>query len=434
MDKITLKNFRCFREEQTARLAPLTLLVGENSTGKTSFMALIRALWDVAFAERVPDFREAPYNLGSFRDIVHNRGGRGKPAESFEAGFKQAPGIVQYGETYAAEPVSFRAIFEDRGAIAFPSTRYFGTPGNWLQIREWEDSNSRIWTVVSESEGKTETTDYRGFGREAEDELISLYSLYRLSYGNPDFVSISGFRSDHERPFAGAPVRTRPLRTYDPGMLWADPVGENVPTYLASIFHRDPNEWQMLKGRLEDFGRASGLFDEISIKSFGKSEGTPFQLQIRKFSSKGSKGPWRNLTDVGYGVSQSLPLLKELMLAKLFEYEEKRMFLLQQPEVHLHPRAQAALGSLFCQLSGAGNQLIVETHSDYLIDRVRMDIRDKTTHLKPEDVSILYFEHGDLDVKIHTIRLDKLGNVLDAPPSYGKFFMEETRRSIGIGL
>ncbi len=44
MDQITIKNFRCFRDKQTARLAPLTLLVGENSTGKTSFMALIRAL------------------------------------------------------------------------------------------------------------------------------------------------------------------------------------------------------------------------------------------------------------------------------------------------------------------------------------------------------------------------------------------------------
>ena len=52
MDQITLENFRCFREKQTARLAPLTLLVGENSTGKTSFLALIRALWDVAYEHR----------------------------------------------------------------------------------------------------------------------------------------------------------------------------------------------------------------------------------------------------------------------------------------------------------------------------------------------------------------------------------------------
>lgn len=47
MNQISLSNFRCFRNEQIARLAPLTLLVGENSTGKTSFLALIRALWDI---------------------------------------------------------------------------------------------------------------------------------------------------------------------------------------------------------------------------------------------------------------------------------------------------------------------------------------------------------------------------------------------------
>ena len=52
------------------------------------------------------------------------------------------------------------------------------------------------------------------------------------------------------------------------------------------------------------------------------------------------------------------------------------MFLLQQPEVHLHPQAQAALGTLFCQVAAGGRQLIIETHSDYIIDRVRMDVRD----------------------------------------------------------
>jgi hypothetical protein len=52
--------------------------------------------------------------------------------------------------------------------------------------------------------------------------------------------------------------------------------------------------------------------------------------------------------------------------------------------------------------------------------------------LKPEDVSILYFEPGDLDVKIHSVRLDEMGNVSDAPPSYGKFFMDEVSRSIGL--
>ena len=75
---------------------------------------------------------------------------------------------------------------------------------------------------------------------------------------------------------------------------------------------------------------------------------------------------------------------------------------------------------------------MIETHSDYIIDRVRMDVRDGVTGLKPEDVSILYFERDELEVNIHSIRLDKMGNVLDTPPSYRQFFAEELRKSIGF--
>ena len=75
---------------------------------------------------------------------------------------------------------------------------------------------------------------------------------------------------------------------------------------------------------------------------------------------------------------------------------------------------------------------MVETHSDYIIDRVRMDVRDGKTGLKPEDVSILYFERGEADVKIHSIGLDEQGNVLDAPEGYRQFFADELTRSIGL--
>ena len=94
MNEIRLKNFRCFRDEQTARLAPLTLLVGENSTGKTSFMAMIRILSDIAYRFMAPDFKEDPYDLGSFDEIAHHRGGRGGRADTFEGGFsiKPSPG------------------------------------------------------------------------------------------------------------------------------------------------------------------------------------------------------------------------------------------------------------------------------------------------------------------------------------------------------
>ena len=98
----------------------------------------------------------------------------------------------------------------------------------------------------------------------------------------------------------------------------------------------------------------------------------------------------------------------------------------------MHPSAQAALGSLFCSIAATSIQLMVETHSDHLLDRVRMDVRDRKTELKAEDVSILFFEPGELDVTIHSLRLDDDGNVLDAPPTYRQFFMDEVQRSIGL--
>ena len=149
-------------------------------------------------------------------------------------------------------------------------------------------------------------------------------------------------------------------------------------------------------------------------------------MHVRKFGRR-AKGPLRNLIDVGYGVSQALPVITEL-----FRDSETPMFLLQQPEVHLHPSAQAALGSLFCEIASPRRQLVVETHSDHMLDRVRMDVRDGTTKLQPDDVSILFFERGDLDVRIHSLRLDAEGNVLGAPPSYRRFFMEESRRSLRL--
>ena len=196
--------------------------------------------------------------------------------------------------------------------------------------------------------------------------------------------------------------------------------------YLAEVFFESKREWDALKKRLEDFGKAAGLFDEISIRPLGKRNSEPFQVQIRKFAG-GLKGPKRNLIDMGYGVSQVLPIVTELL-----HDDAPDLFLLQQPEVHLHPSAQAALGSLFCQVAGAGRQLVVETHSDHLMDRVRMDVRDGVSALKPEDVSILFFERKDLDVHIHSLRIDGEGNILDAPDGYRSFFMEETRRSLGL--
>lgn len=451
MDNITLKNFRCFREEQTARLAPLTLLVGENSTGKTSFLAMIRALWDQCYLGRIPDFKEEPYDLGSFDEIAHHRGRRGSRAESFEAGFDDVlknTRELRKKIDVKAHPYRFDVAFEKHGSAPVQGKMRFTCESSWLELRRKEKSREASFGTSSGAWG---VSDY--WLNQIEDELSWVYGLGFIAPGiahredESEPIPLQGDEqpTDEElnqiqqlggiltaillshgkkRSYASSPVRSKPRRTYDPARPTPDPEGDYIPMHLAHLSHYDPNRWNRLKEKLEDFGKDAGLFDEIDIRHLGKRDSEPFQLQVRK-SGRRLKGPRRNLIDVGYGVSQVLPVITELL-----EKDAPPMFLLQQPEVHLHPSAQAALGSLFCQVASSERQLIVETHGDYLLDRVRMDVRDGVSDLKPDDVSILFFERDDLDVRIHSLGFDEEGNVLNAPTTYRKFFMEETRRSL----
>ncbi len=87
MKQITLENYRCFHHKQNIPLAPLTLLVGDNSTGKASFLAMIRILWDSVYGYGSLNFKEPPFDLGSFDEIAYRHNGRSKRANVFEAGF-----------------------------------------------------------------------------------------------------------------------------------------------------------------------------------------------------------------------------------------------------------------------------------------------------------------------------------------------------------
>ena len=111
--------------------------------------------------------------------------------------------------------------------------------------------------------------------------------------------------------------------------------------------------------------------------------------------------------------------------------ETPAVFLLQEPEVHLHPQAQAALTSFFAKsVKDDGHAFIIETHGDAIIDRVRICVSHG--EIAPEDVVILYFEADKKTgaVKIHPIHVDKMGNLTDAPAGYRRFFLEETNRML----
>ena len=207
------------------------------------------------------------------------------------------------------------------------------------------------------------------------------------------------------------------VRTYDPLREVPTPEGSHVPMVLANMSRTDPKAWERLRSSLVNFGNASGLFTDIEVKRKGQKESDPFQIEI-KSSSRAF-----NLVDVGYGVSQVLPIVVDVL-----QEPKDTTFLLQQPEVHLHPKAQAELGSFLAILGKEQHKrFVIETHSDYLIDRIRMDVRDRKG-LRPSDVAILYFEKIKGEVQIHHLEIDSEGNIVNTPPNYREFFLQEERR------
>ena len=442
LQEVLIKDFRCFRADRTVSLAPLTLLLGENSTGKTSFLAALRLVWDAAYRKTEPNFRKFPFDLGAFSEIAYNLGTIRHRADSFEFGFT----TISDADT----PLGFSAKFIERDGAPFPEIVSWRNSQVW--IRRWASIDGNTYIEFGTSGGSWRLIDPKKRFEVSPLEFVlpvvvwaglaarggdSPFGRIQPLDGSPEFPTEKDLDSLlfeleefptyvlEKRPFASAPTQSSPQRIYD---RIGGSSGEESQTaiYLADQY-MNKIQWTTLKERLEEFGRNSGLFDDISVRVLEQSAGSPFQLQIRKHTTNSRKGPRRNLIDVGYGVSQALPLVVEL-----FRADGPYTFLIQQPEVHLHPSAQAALGSLFCESVASGRQLIVETHSEYIVDRVRMDIRDRQTALKPDDVSILFFERSDLDVRIHSLRFDDQGNVLGAPDGYGQFFMDEARRSVGL--
>ncbi len=443
MTRIEIEGFRCFGERQEARLAPLTLLVGENSTGKTSLLAMVRALREALATGPNADFKTTPFDFGSFDDMAYRGGSNGEGRAS------RFRGALTFKTPDMSEPFTLAATFAKSGKDPLLVRRHHETAGyefavsshpppGFVAIRtptgvleaRWNQQMSSIlpdmppWVVlkflgasVTSPNGSAPMEVLRGSIAEVRSEWKRIEAVFA-----PRFLP----GVDHAGTYAGAPVRSRPRRNYSasPGKETAE--GDSIPRRLADLSGEGGAKWKRIERGLVAFGAMSGLFTAVGVRPVGEEDSDPFQILV------GGRGPdgsdlERNLKDVGYGVSQALPILVEIL-----DRKPGQVFLLQQPEVHLHPQAQAALGSLFVAAAANGQQLLVETHSDHLLERVRMDVRDGRTALRPEDVSILYFERQGLGVRIYSLGLDAEGNVLRAPNSYRRFFLEETERAFGL--
>lgn len=432
MKTLILEGVRAFRDRVDLPLGKLTLLVGENSTGKSTVLACVRLAWDMLKRPKLHlDFNEEPFELGTFDAIAHYHGGKGKRVEQFTIGAgvkskrvtatrKKPPHeyVIRTVETTfvsdKSNPVA-RTWMSRCGALEMLVER---TASDKIKARVREENLSDdVVLDVPADVTLPLALEFVSTVKRRESLAFWRKALRETAISELDF-------REHSRPIAFAPVRSRPRRTYDPIHPQPNAEGRHIPALLARLHHEGGAEWKRVSSLLERFGENSGLFDKVLVRSLGK-EGDPFQIEVGIPGQKGS----RNFLDVGYGVSQVLPVLVEAALAP-----KGGTLLLQQPEVHLHPRAQAELGTLLSTLSAEprGPQCIVETHSDYVVDRVAMAVRDPNHPLEPKDVSLLYFQPSGAGVTIHPMRFDTGGNVVDAPPDYRTFFLHEHARYLGL--
>lgn len=419
----------------------MTVLVGENSSGKSTFLALTRIAWGLAQGHIQTDFNEEPFRLGAFEQIATHRESARRP-KSFRIGAEIAKSQSQPsgGNKVLSAPLRITGTYARRAVE--PSLTDWAVETGDIHCRvsfPLEEDGSPALEVFSATEQSKPLLRLPPRAQRSGG-LLPVIRLAPLATGRWDerdrqFDSpktagvIRALEQIDEAlimaagpmPLAFAPVRTQPQRTYDPLKETLSPEGSHVPMTLARLSATRPGVWRALRTAVNRFGAASGLFSGVDIRRVGRKESDPFQIEVNV-----SGRPF-NLVDVGYGVSQILPILVDILRGS-----EHETFLLQQPEVHLHPRAQAELATFLSSLVALQNQrFVVETHSDHLVDRLRMDVRDKR-NLKADQVLILYFERQAGQVQVHPIEIDEQGNLVDVPPAYRSFFLDEDRRLLGI--
>ncbi len=411
---ISLADVRRFPGEQHVPLSRINLLVGPNSIGKTTFLGCIQALGNLANLEELSDrenyFDQQPFNMGSFDTIVRFE------LKTFSVGLD-----------FNDESWRRITVLYEKGSHGVPRELE-------LELQLSGYTNKLKNTLVMSREGTGREEHWIFNGPEFEFRLnqaelsytqfttwLSRAACYGVLpfYGNTelfqkrtpraspsDVVNYVKFINFFRQRFHGL-VESLVIRAIQPCAL--------QPSRRYS--HNPLPELTDAESFLElnSIGRDLNIFKQIELRKVGA------QYEIHADIS----GSLHNIQDVGYGITSLLPFLSSLTNA-----EPNVLFLLQQPEVHIHPSAQAKMVELIAQREQA---FMVETHSDHIIDWFRILVKERK--LDHTDLTLIFFEE-DPDIPaatlLHRITLDERANLVGAPQSYREFFSEETLRLLGL--
>lgn len=434
MITLYLDKFRGF-QNTTVPLSHVNFLVGENSTGKSSVLGLIHLLTspDFWFSQ---NFNLPEHEFGGFLDILSAGCDR---RDSFTIG---AASTRRNRETKQESLYTYMLCYEEKDSL--PNLSLFARldGNNLLAIRQFKDRYLvRTETIANERTLKHSEAAFDLLKKESSRPIEAFSELPEplkkirtgpsviplLAMGRITEEFQGGSHLPFEIPFFGhdiawfAPIRTRPKRTYDGyGKLYS-PEGEHTP-YLIRKRLGSQAVAKSFRRALAKFGSESGLFSDVRVHDLGKEASSPFELIIRLH-----KGCDLRINSVGYGVSQGLPLVVEMLTRR-----PGCWFVMQQPEVHLHPRAQAALGDvIYAMAENEDKRFIIETHSDFTIDRFRMNFKNASDHTA--SAQVLFFSRNNDGNHIHPMPIGTNGEYpQNQPEAFRNFFITEQMNLLGI--
>ncbi len=458
--QMRIQNFRLFRDSGWVDLDPLTCIVGRNSSGKSSFifalLLLKQSIEKKVFGSAItPLTLSGDYcDLGQFKDLAHDHDNTCGVTYSFRVPLSLAademleeslPIVelvtsrstrpqwampwVMYGakaiETIRDRTIEVELTFsEDEpfgpslsrcemvlsgiGKVKFVRTISGERRPHWRTYRSG-DPVFRELRLEQTSQRFFPHLTIRGFERDPKSFDKRLLNFYRAGHFCFEYLEsllrgiemIGPFRQPPERRYAFAGFGTNKI----------GPSGEQAIDLLITELLIRKGTTQPLVTAVGYWLKALKLADSLKVRDAAK------HLNLFEVNLKLSRGRIRtNLVDVGFGISQVLPVLVQGLLMR-----RGGIYVVQEPEIHLHPDAQAGLADFFIYLACQGVTCIVETHSEYLLLRLRRRLAEGqgplpsvlpklsgiTNRLTEKDISILVSQNVGREAKITKLEIGK---------------------------
>lgn len=403
--KLYLDNYKGFNKALIP-IEEVNFLVGDNSTGKTTIMNLLYILDHCSIPLRIDLNDEV--KLGGFNDIVNKYS---EDTTYFAFGCEKVVGGKVMYHHWKFGNNKDTASLEEYCAYKHNTTTRFRLKNKIeiCELSEGEEIDYISW-LNNMPKGKFKKVEKNG------DEFKSL--LISLLFSN-DGDSIKILLERGMLKFS--PVRAQAKAYYDNYDREFKPEGSHVATCLKSLSEKNNKKSKDLIEILNDFGRESSLFEEIEVEKLTDTDSSLFSVDLRY-------GKVRvNISNVGYGVSQVLPLVVDMLRCK------KKQIAIPQPEVHLHPKAQCAFGTLvFKNWLGNGNRFLLETHSEYMINRFRYEL--SLSEKKPKGrAQVLFFERTEKGNVVTPMPIGYDGKFdCEIPDNYGDFFVDEELKMLDL--